>query len=648
MPRLKHLRWLVPVLALVIPVGVAIASIVGAVPNRRSRKSLLCVLTLWTTVFAPILIVVALARDFAIFQYAALILTAVGLTVLDRKLLTPTGWLIALCIIVALQLAGLHQSSVTFAPADAEQVSQSRLVAGLTGVENLKASPAASTPWYRDWQISTSEIGHLSLEVRASFSSVWPTWFLRDAHQESTTSDKEELVFANQSGVAWRTFESSTPLGGRTFRLRGAANDVRSILAAAEVCDLVVLKVDAAPWINSCGDLTYTNESASEFEVRWTVPESVSENRLRIESSAADSGLERVELRILGLVEESPSASTNVVGILPVDVVFRVDALGSVPSENSFEVTGTNVASEWTPLELALPVPPSTSLVRATLRVPANIDLQVRSTELTGLTQARSLPRPSRQGAWFGHPNTLAVVVVGLLLAQAHWRRPSATTFGLILIGSVAVGLSGSRAGLILFAAAAIVTLLAGSERMVGLGVRTIRTVITVATISLMIVVVGMLSPRLTGGAGYGNAVPRTAIWSAAVDAILARPGLGWGSEASLALNSKLGDTGTINHAHNWWLELGVRYGLPGLAAGLWATILVVVHSARRGPYAALALGLLLLSNLVDSTLLTIYTWVPIFLLIGGKAEKHLNDSSSPSNVNTPYSSIAPVSSRAS
>ena len=452
----------------------------------------------------------------------------------------------------------------------------------------------------------------LGERVRATGQAPTGGWYTRNAAVTPSGSTFEQISFSTPDASVWRTYEAAEPLGGRTFLARGKVADPSLLPFAAGSCDLVVLKVDVAPWISSCQSARLTDIENGEFEVSWTVPSSVLERRLRVEISATDSGLPGIELGHLVLYD-APDGEDPASGVLPTQVVLRADVLGGTSGE--YAVAGEEVSDSWTALTVSVPIIAGQNLVRTTLRVPSGVSVEVRSVALRTAGSVSAMPRPARQAAWFGHANTAAVVVVGAFLAAVSRQPRLVLLLGVLVAASMAIGLSGSRNGFVLLVLATVLTVV---MRLWRNRLQSSRIVAVATAVSLIaITIIGSaLSPRILEGAVDGNSVTRQQIWAAATDAITSKPLEGWGTSAAEALNSRLTDSGNVDHAHNWWLEQGVRYGVPGLLASLWTAALLLAVAWRRGAFVTAAALLLLASNLLDSTFLGVYPWVPLFCLL--------------------------------
>lgn len=611
---------MLPAALLLFPIGVAAFAFLTTAVRGDSRHLLIRRFAISLAVFGPLAILSLLSADGKAGEYSLLVLLAAGISSISPKLMSRTGWLIGLCLVLGFQLFQLRQNSMTFSGLGTEYSSLSRLSALLTGSQTLPPSNTSSTPWYRDWRHdspASAGVAELRLQFRAQSATSPVTWYLYDATQ-SESADGEVIDFLSPTGNARRTHTSATPLAGRTFLLSGTLSERTVAPHITGACDIVALKVDKQPWINSCGQLVVAPGDSGQFEILWTVPEAAQGNQLRVEFSSEGGRFEQVVVDELGLFELGPNSITRVSGIQPSEIILRLDAFSGEEGESTYSLAGFDPSKDWQQAELTTDINIETTLLRLTLRSPPGTELQVRDVQLDESSGWTALARPSRQAAWFHHPNMAAIVVVGMVLVVVPLNGHLAFNVLAIITAGVAVGISGSRNGFVLFLAT--ITMLAVTKSRFNKGERLERT--WVFLVGLMTVAVALVfgllavNSRIVTSTFEENSVSRVSIWAAAMEAIGARPLTGWGKSADAALNTNLVGTEPIAHAHNMWLDLGVRYGLPGVLAGIWLTVALVWLGCRRSSYAAVGVAILLLGNFVDTTLNNYYAWMPIFVLV--------------------------------
>lgn len=226
-----------------------------------------------------------------------------------------------------------------------------------------------------------------------------------------------------------------------------------------------------------------------------------------------------------------------------------------------------------------------------------------------------------RQALWFGHPNLAGHSIAASALAALALPASLPFTIVVLVVGLVAVFMTGSRTALLALALGGFaLTLLRHSKRK-----RFIAPTLAVAVLAVLALVALTLDTGLRKPSwlnfNEGQLTPRTAIWSAGAAAFASHPltglaGAGTTFEAYWA-SSPYDHTGErLTHAHDFWLELAARYGLVGVFAALWITGGILLLAWRQGRWVGLALaGSVFFMNVLDYTLL--FTGVLVPLLLG-------------------------------
>jgi O-Antigen ligase len=249
---------------------------------------------------------------------------------------------------------------------------------------------------------------------------------------------------------------------------------------------------------------------------------------------------------------------------------------------------------------------------------PGESNIELRNTQLSGRNGAANpVPksRPSRISLWFPSPNLLGhlVVVIGLCVVALTHRSRWAILACLLTV--LALLPTGSRAAWLAFVVGGPWLLwLAASKRT--------RVFVTVALMALLAVTLGLggldrLSIISFGTTPEdGNPLSRPEIWAAAWQALLVHPlGLGEGGFTIWFNHLRPETAGMILHAHNFWLELAVRYGWVGLFSAFAFTGGLLVFGWRWGGFRGLALVVsVLLMNIFDYTLFFPGVAYPLYL----------------------------------
>lgn len=540
----------------------------------------------------------------------------------------PRAWHLVIVVtgVVAVQSFESVASRKTFAPSHAESLSIDRVLAYGSGQQQLKDG-GGSRLWSRSWSSAdyTGESIPLDLTLDFNDSTVESqNWFSRETNFMGRVAGGAVFELTGSDSSIWQTYVSSSSLGGRTFVLRGnvALNrEVPERLSAS--CPPVLLRVDSQPWINSCGQ--QANLSLPSFQLVWTVPKEVAENRLRIEVDAAYLGRAKVALTDFTLHEVVEGKPDRLYGLVPSEIQLEL-ALYSGAGE-ALHTVFQGVGSRAEPQAISMHMPANVgnieesdeSQLQLRIRIPPGASVGVTPVSLDSPATWVPVPKPSRYGAWMNHPNVLAAVLAPLaLLIGVSQGSGRVKVVGLAGLFAVSV-LTGSRIGFATLVVAFVLQLPALVDRQ-----RTPTRILSksrhsLAVLAVLLAVSGalILTDARVVNPVDGNSVSRAAIWSAAARATAASFWTGWGQESTEQLNNQLQLSDNISHAHNWWLELTLRYGIGGLIAGLWLTWgLLKVAMRGMNPYVLSGVLLVLCANTVDISLMTPFPWVCITLLL--------------------------------
>jgi hypothetical protein len=259
----------------------------------------------------------------------------------------------------------------------------------------------------------------------------------------------------------------------------------------------------------------------------------------------------------------------------------------------------------WQAVRLGLKVAPSESetSVEGVLWVGSSV-LEVRRVRALGSGRSfEPMPSVGRVALWFTQPNLLghsvaALMMCGLALSRRGWLSLLLAVAGLGLIA-----LTGSRT--------ALLVVVVGIPMLAAQNLSLHARPIALSAMVAMTVLVILFTPAIRrDGASFlndGNSIPRTRIWQIAWQATLEhRFGLGQGKFPEY-FEQHVGTAphDAIQHAHNFWLELGVRYGYFGLIAAVWISLGLLFVGWNRARWRGMTLViLLLLLNITDNTLL--------------------------------------------
>lgn len=472
----------------------------------------------------------------------------------------------------------------------------------------------------------------LSMEVRGASQGLGWQWYTNDPATRQEQLRDLSGAFTRVTGLTAsivRRVRTPTPLAGRTYRvtveLRSSqavtlsdcpALGLRTFEPAASHCQPVVLDTS---WRTHSAIFTFpeaSSQSVFEVVIGPVAADHLDIRRLRVEESLRGQWTE------LGPAEP---ASVNVRVPLPGTHVFAQPTLNFVPT------------SEWVRqvLPIAGPLPKDLDELTALLQVEAGTRLELRAVELApldGAGRAAVAQGKSRSELLFEQANLAAHswVAAGLLaLVLAPTGGAAALSLVLLL---TAVVVTGSRTAFLAGALGGAALVLSRTKlRLAGgrLGLAAVLTGLVLVVVAAAVGgdALGRLAFWQDGAAGGAvNQVSRVEIWQAAVIGIGQEPFAGWGTDGFSRLWSELhpGDARAApRHAHNFWLQAGVDYGLPGIFAALWLTVGLVVLARRSGRAALLVTLALLLMQIFDSTLTFVGVLLPLAAVLNDAGRRH-------------------------
>lgn len=271
--------------------------------------------------------------------------------------------------------------------------------------------------------------------------------------------------------------------------------------------------------------------------------------------------------------------------------------------------------------ELAMIVPagkasPKGELVLS-LQLEGGATIDVRNVKLTPLNESVVAPEPmgkNRTQLWYGHPNLLGHTLAASGLLVMGGATTVVGTLLAFLATFVAVSFTASRTAAM---AVSVGVLLLLMTLRTGVGPGNSRYRRRVLVIVGAVAVMGAtylpgpsnLIDRLRLASNSGSALtPRSEIWQVAFEMLSRHPLKGVSANGGFASNWPLLYTGPsterVTHAHNFWLQFGAEYGVPGLTAALLVAAALLWLAWVFGQWRGLALVVpFLLLQVFDFTL---------------------------------------------
>lgn len=111
------------------------------------------------------------------------------------------------------------------------------------------------------------------------------------------------------------------------------------------------------------------------------------------------------------------------------------------------------------------------------------------------------------------------------------------------------------------------------------------------------------------------DAVVRWEVWNISLLALREHVWFGLGDKLDVYLSNN-GIIG-ISHAHNFFLDQAVRFGVAGLVSSLWlCSGLLYLAAKRSGTIGLLAVGLVVFMNFIDTSLFYVGVFLPVILTL--------------------------------
>jgi O-Antigen ligase len=413
----------------------------------------------------------------------------------------------------------------------------------------------------------------------------------------SGTDEASRLEFIAPGSYAYREIAFDQGIAQRRFRV---ALELRSDRVLPEDgCRGIWLQSVDAPEDRACR-ATALGPEWKLFKLEF-VPGPASQNSTRLRVLLL--GFTRpIEVRHFKLEEFVDGIWRAVGPVLPTPATLRLfwsDAPGNAVAELPLELE-----REWRSYSVATKIfPLGTQTLTALLEVRPGTELEVRRVNVSvPPDQVSPVPQAplGRATLWFESPNLLghSLLAAGLAVA-CIWPR-SLLALLAVTLSLWGITLTGSRAALIAW----VMGLIGACWIAIRNRERLVLLAVALLCMSVFLSMYG-LQAEMRSQVADGS-IPRTEIWTAATRAIFEYPlGLGTGQFPNYFLNVRPDQTSqAISHAHNLWLEMGVRYGILGLLAGLCLTFALLELAWRFGAWQGLTLLIpLLVMNFFDYTL---------------------------------------------
>ena len=398
------------------------------------------------------------------------------------------------------------------------------------------------------------------------------------------------------------------PLAERTFRAHITLRASQDIITAG--CNGIVLQENGGHYRGRCLPINLTAEWQT-FEVIWYADETVTTHHLRLLLNNINVPYE-VKKTILEELKDGQWVELN--PLEPAGVVVR-PLVANVRRQNLPSYIFVPEAN-WMHYQYDFDFDVPDDLVTFLLQLEYGTVLELRNIRLTddasSPVQATTF---SRVSMWFPQANLAghSIALLGLIILSV---QQGARGFIYLLVCFFGIYLTGSRTALLAFLIAGPILVMlnsSGKERRF-----IFLLMITSMFLLSLLTITGKLQPSRIFVFDDTNTVTRYEIWQLAWGGVLSNPWTGFGEGDDSFLNywknHSDAPTQAVNHTHNFWLQFAFNYGFPGLLAGIWVVLALVMLAWQRGRWLGVIPVLaVLFMNSWDYTLL--FSGI-IFLLI--------------------------------
>jgi O-Antigen ligase len=522
--------------------------------------------------------------------FALFVLGSSGLYILLERIFLPYAWY---PYSTNSLLGIMQQESATFKSGNVEQIRSRRWEIGSSTSVSLKFSAKASQSKLEDlWGISTP--------------TLIPIWF-----EDATGGFTRVQTPLGADPYLFRSVRTLTPIASQKFQVEVKMRSREFV--KAQNCRGIWLQENGGSYLSKCFPLTLT-PSWQKFRFDWTAPAEARSTSIRVVINDFD-GLE-YDVRDLVLSQRIGSTWQVLLPLEPTGVVLWLDWKQRDSSEPQPNVALTP-DGVWRDYSIQLGLD-SDTIVTALLWLERNMSVSIRNVrwEVAESSYKALLTTPFRSSIWFLNPNYAghSLVLFTLLILYLLPKDATGLLIGIStgLLGIVSIYFTESRA--------------AWGGALVGMPwlfwfqlkpkYRTWLIGGLIAAIILGVIVDGSgFFGRLT--LGDRSNVTRQSIWAVATNYIQNHP---FGGGDAMIFNKSYADANpmvkeTVSHAHNFWLQMGVRFGILGMILSIFLSGLLVIIVKNFDGWRALAFLLpIFLMNFLDYSINYVGVLVPFIL----------------------------------
>jgi hypothetical protein len=465
----------------------------------------------------------------------------------------------------------------------------------------------------RSWFFSRSSSAKLTFRAKVKSLKERDLWGASDpAFQINWVADSEggyTRVLSPKSfdPYLYRSVTTESPIAGQHFRVSIQMRSRANIPALG--CRGVWLQENGGSYASRCVPVALTNNWQT-FSFDWIPPRQAISRSVRVVINDFD-GFE-FDLRNLVIEQELADGWKSLLPLEPTGAALWLDWTNRDKKKLQPNIS-LNPDGEWHKYSIqAVAQTPTKVSASLWLEPGFNAELKDIRWETVGINSVlpqNLLIQPFRSAIWYGDPNTAGhslatLCLVAVFLTSSIWFGSVASILGLI-------GIYFTESRTAWFAILAglpwlLWFLLAQKQRLWFFGA---------------LFILGIVGFSTKGNDILGRLatvdqieVTRQSIWRVAASYISDHP---WGGSSSdftrRYSQSHPEKTVKVTHAHNFWLQMGVRFGFLGLLISIILTAVLIKFFWLREGWRALALLLpILWMNVFDYSFDNLGVWLPI------------------------------------
>lgn len=467
----------------------------------------------------------------------------------------------------------------------------------------------------RNWDIAAPTTARLSFRAKVHDKHAQDIWGFSMPSLKTTWIDSSQGGFlrvqvpVGGDPYLYRSVATPIPISSQSFRVVVQMRARVSI--TRQGCRGIWLQENGGTYAAQCFPVALSPQWET-FSFVWRPPGTTISKSIRVVINDFD-GLE-FDIRGLKIDLQQAEKWQELTPLEPTGAGLYLDWLGR--DRNAIQpFVPLRVDGIWHEYSIAAKLQTPTKLTTSLFLQP-DFQSELQNVQLTtiGTNSARALlSKPFRSQIWFADPNLAGHSLVALAL------------FTVLLAPNVWIGLLGLSVSLvgIFFTESRTAWLTAGFGLPLLLWFSLSKSQRTwfLGAISMLI-----LFFVLIGGTGFLGRlasidqaeVTRQSVWRVALDSIRKNPFSGVSASDFAQAYEKAypqSKGSVVKHAHNFWLHMGVRYGVFGLFGALFLTVWILWFAWHFGSWHGIAFVMpFFLMNMFDYSLDHIGVWIPLFI----------------------------------